>query len=234
MTKVVSALTARTQFGQILKLASKKSQRFIVDRRGEPLAVIMGIQDFIKAVAPEPEVLTLIGEASKRISPFLLQGRKGVSSVITPSTFPYIYTLSKKTSLALERLAASTALCMMRGHSSRHTLKSYFRPTTRNATLEPETACRVSLKFERSAATASAAPGTSLGFQLTSRTGSLRAVSSLTSSLPTAPPAPRMVTILRMLRPVAEALQLKDQFRSRCWQSGRSAPLAAQWQEVER
>jgi prevent-host-death family protein len=66
MTKVVSALTARTQFGQILKLASKKSQRFIVDRRGEPLAVIMGIQDFIKTVAPEPEVLKAIGEASKR------------------------------------------------------------------------------------------------------------------------------------------------------------------------
>jgi prevent-host-death family protein len=66
MTKVVSALTARTQFGQILKLASKKSQRFIVDRRGEPLAVIMGIQDFIKSVAPEREVLKAIGEASKR------------------------------------------------------------------------------------------------------------------------------------------------------------------------
>lgn len=26
----------------------------------------MGIQDFIKTIAPEPEVLTLIGEASKR------------------------------------------------------------------------------------------------------------------------------------------------------------------------
>jgi prevent-host-death family protein len=66
MTKVVSALTARTQFGQIIRRASKNNQRFIVDRRGEPLVVIMGIQDFLDTVAPEPEVLTLIGETSKR------------------------------------------------------------------------------------------------------------------------------------------------------------------------
>src|SRR3981081_1118871 len=131
-----------------------------------------------------------------RISPFLLQGRKGVCSVITPSTFPYIYTLSKKTSLAFARLAASMALRMIRGHSDRHTVMSYFRPTSRNATLEPETAATVSSRLERSAATASAAPGTSLGFRLTSRMGSFREVSSLASSLPIAPPAPRMVTIV--------------------------------------
>src|SRR6266851_4692719 len=93
---------------------------------------------------------------------------------------------------------------MMRGHSSRHTLTLYLRPTIRNATLEPETALRVSSRFERSAATTSAAPGTSLGFRLTSRIGSLRALSTLTSSLPIAPPAPRMLTILRILRRVAD------------------------------
>src|ERR1700730_6093975 len=73
----------------------------------------------------------------ERISPFSLQGRKGVCSVITPSTFPYIYTLSKKTNLAFARLAASMALRMMRGHSARHSVMSYFRPTSRNAILEP-------------------------------------------------------------------------------------------------
>jgi prevent-host-death family protein len=66
MTKVVSALTARTQFGQIIRRASQENARFIVNRRGKPLAVIMGIQDFLETIAPEPEVLTLIGEASKR------------------------------------------------------------------------------------------------------------------------------------------------------------------------
>jgi hypothetical protein len=36
MTSVVSALTARTQFGQIIKRASQKNERFVVDRRGQP------------------------------------------------------------------------------------------------------------------------------------------------------------------------------------------------------
>jgi hypothetical protein len=36
MTDVVSALTARTQFGQIMKRATQKNERFVVGRRGEP------------------------------------------------------------------------------------------------------------------------------------------------------------------------------------------------------
>lgn len=76
MTRVISALTARTQFGQIMRRASKNNTRFIVDRRGEPLVVIMGIQDFIKTIAPEPEVLTLIGEASKRKGAHLITMRE--------------------------------------------------------------------------------------------------------------------------------------------------------------
>jgi prevent-host-death family protein len=43
--KIVSALAARTQFGQIMRRARAKNERFIVDRRGEPQVVIMGIQD---------------------------------------------------------------------------------------------------------------------------------------------------------------------------------------------
>jgi hypothetical protein len=66
MTKVVSALTARTQFGQIMRRATTNNERFVVDRRGEPAVIIMGIQDYINTIAPEPEILTLIGEASRR------------------------------------------------------------------------------------------------------------------------------------------------------------------------
>lgn len=57
MPKVVSALTARTQLGQIMRRASKDQDRFVVDKRGEPLVVIMGIKDFLKNIAPEPDVL---------------------------------------------------------------------------------------------------------------------------------------------------------------------------------
>lgn len=53
--------------------------------------------------------------------------------------------------------------------------------------------------FKRSAAIASAAPGISVGFRLTSRIASLRGVISLTRSLPIAPPAPRMVNTVPLL-----------------------------------
>lgn len=66
MTKIVSALFARTQFGEILRKVRTNNSRFIVGKRGEPQAVIMGIQDFINTIAPEPDVLALIGEASKK------------------------------------------------------------------------------------------------------------------------------------------------------------------------
>ncbi len=43
MTNVVSALTARTQFGQIIKQATQKGERFVVGRRGEPSIMHMGV-----------------------------------------------------------------------------------------------------------------------------------------------------------------------------------------------
>lgn len=66
MPKIVSALEARTQFGQIMERASERDERFVVGRRGEPTVVIMSVRDYINTVAPEHEVLTRVGEASKR------------------------------------------------------------------------------------------------------------------------------------------------------------------------
>ena len=47
MDRRIDAHIARTQFGQIMDLATKNNERFIVDRRGEPAVVIMSVQDFI-------------------------------------------------------------------------------------------------------------------------------------------------------------------------------------------
>jgi Antitoxin Phd_YefM, type II toxin-antitoxin system len=52
MDRRIDAHIARTQFGQIMDLATKNNERFIVDRRGEPAVVIMSVQDFIRTVAP--------------------------------------------------------------------------------------------------------------------------------------------------------------------------------------
>lgn len=66
MTKVVSALTARTQFGQIMKRASQKNERFLVERRGEPQVLIMSLKDYVDTIAPAPGWLKQIQDASKR------------------------------------------------------------------------------------------------------------------------------------------------------------------------
>lgn len=66
MTKIVSALTARTQLGQIMERATTHQERFVVDRRGKPQVVIMGINDFIKTIAPPPVLLQAIRADAKR------------------------------------------------------------------------------------------------------------------------------------------------------------------------
>ncbi len=66
MPKIVSALEARTQFGQIMERASERDERFVVDRRGEPTVVIMSVRDYINTVAPEHKALAQVGEASRR------------------------------------------------------------------------------------------------------------------------------------------------------------------------
>jgi hypothetical protein len=56
MDRHIDVHIARTQFGQIIDLATKNNERFIVDRRGEP-AIIMSVQDFIRIAAPAPDWL---------------------------------------------------------------------------------------------------------------------------------------------------------------------------------
>ena len=66
MPNVVSALTARTQFGQIIRRVKEKNERFVVDRRGEPQAVIMSIKDYLETIAPAPAWLKRSWQSSKR------------------------------------------------------------------------------------------------------------------------------------------------------------------------
>lgn len=55
--KLVTALTARTQLGQILKRVKSSRERFLIGRRGEPQAIILGIDDFVETFAPAPDWL---------------------------------------------------------------------------------------------------------------------------------------------------------------------------------
>jgi prevent-host-death family protein len=62
----IDAHLARTQLGQIMDLATKNNERFIVDRHGEPAVVIMSVQDFIRTAAPPPDWLQKAWTGAKR------------------------------------------------------------------------------------------------------------------------------------------------------------------------
>jgi len=65
MTKKISALTARTQFGQIMNRAVERQERFLVDRRGEPAVIIMSVDDYLKTIAPEDTALKKVRDEAK-------------------------------------------------------------------------------------------------------------------------------------------------------------------------
>ncbi len=67
--KIVPALTARTQLGQILRRVRQNNERFVVDKRGEPQAVIMSVEEYLKNLGRPPRVLERIRSAAKQKGP---------------------------------------------------------------------------------------------------------------------------------------------------------------------
>lgn len=66
MTRKITAVTARTQFGQILDRAVDHNDRFLVERNGEPAVLILSVTDFVNTLAPTPDWLKDIQADSKR------------------------------------------------------------------------------------------------------------------------------------------------------------------------
>jgi prevent-host-death family protein len=62
---VVSALQARTNFGKLLQRVENERRSLVIEKRGAPRAILLSIRDYVRLAAPEPEVLTIIGEESK-------------------------------------------------------------------------------------------------------------------------------------------------------------------------
>ena len=65
-TRVVSALHARANFGRLLRQVEDESRSLVIEKRGTPRAVLLSIRDYVRLAAPEPEVLGIIGQESKR------------------------------------------------------------------------------------------------------------------------------------------------------------------------
>ena len=66
MTRKITAVTARTQFGQIMDRAVENNDRFLVERNGEPAVLILSVADFVKTLAPAPDWLKDIQDDARR------------------------------------------------------------------------------------------------------------------------------------------------------------------------
>jgi prevent-host-death family protein len=62
---IISALRARANFGKLLSRVEKDRHSLIIEKRGTPRAVLLGLQDYVRLAAPEPEVLRVLGEESE-------------------------------------------------------------------------------------------------------------------------------------------------------------------------
>lgn len=64
--RTISALIARTQLGQIMERARKSRERFVVERNGEPVAVILGFEDYLENVTRDAAALARLQSESRR------------------------------------------------------------------------------------------------------------------------------------------------------------------------
>jgi prevent-host-death family protein len=62
---IVSALRARTNFGNLLQRVEDERRSLVIEKRGTPCAVLLSVRDYVRLAAPEPEVLRIIGEESE-------------------------------------------------------------------------------------------------------------------------------------------------------------------------
>lgn len=66
MTKSVPAFIARTQFGQILDRVTRNRERFVVTKKGEAAAVILGVEDFLHSVVKTPASMAALQAQARR------------------------------------------------------------------------------------------------------------------------------------------------------------------------
>jgi len=66
VTQNISALMARTQLGQILERVKKNRERFLISKKGEATAVILSVEDYLRNIVKQPEVLTRLQKQARK------------------------------------------------------------------------------------------------------------------------------------------------------------------------
>ena len=86
-TIIISALSARANFGKLLRRVEEECQSLVIEKRGTPKAVLLSIRDYVRLAAPEPEVLRVIGEESRRKGTDKLNSRQ-IDQIIKAARAP--------------------------------------------------------------------------------------------------------------------------------------------------
>jgi prevent-host-death family protein len=73
---VVSALHARANSGKLLRRVADERRSLVIEKRGTPKAVLLSIGNYVRLAAPEPEMLRLIGDESRRKGTNTLSSRE--------------------------------------------------------------------------------------------------------------------------------------------------------------
>jgi len=63
--RIITALTARTQLGQILGRVRDDRGKFVVERRGEPQAVILNVEEYLRLFARPTAAVQAIRREAK-------------------------------------------------------------------------------------------------------------------------------------------------------------------------
>jgi prevent-host-death family protein len=56
----------RANFGKLLRRVEDERRSLVIEKRGTPKAVLLSIPDYVRLAAPEPEVMRVSGEESRR------------------------------------------------------------------------------------------------------------------------------------------------------------------------
>jgi prevent-host-death family protein len=75
-TIVVSALSVRMGFGKLLRCVEDEHRSLVIEKRGTPRAVLLSVRDYVRLAAPEPEVLKVLGDESRRNGTHKLTSRQ--------------------------------------------------------------------------------------------------------------------------------------------------------------
>jgi len=65
--ETIPAVTARTHFGEIMKKSYKKGARFIVEKSGIPMVVILNAQDYNRMVEASEERFKILDRIKSKL-----------------------------------------------------------------------------------------------------------------------------------------------------------------------